>query len=97
MLDTAFNAALNILKKSDAEDLQANAIVGLKVDFGSISSDFTSNMFMLSLSGTPFKIRPIPNYNKFRFLHELKIYFEQGMMSENDYQNEFRKIEKLYS
>ena len=96
LLDAAFNTALDILK-SQAENLQANAIVGLKVDFGNISSDVTSNMFMLSLSGTPVKIRPIPNYNKFKFLHELKTYFEQGMMSEDDYKNECRKIEELYS
>lgn len=72
-------------------------IIGLKVDFGSISSDSSSNMFMISLSGTAVRTRPLPNYNKLKLLLEVKTYFEQGMLSETDYQNECRKIEELYS
>lgn len=96
LLDSAFNTAMNLLKES-AKSLNANAIIGLKVDFGSISSDSSSNMFMISLSGTAVRTRPLPNYNKLKLLLEVKTYFEQGMLSETDYQNECRKIEELYS
>ena len=96
MLDSAFKTALDILK-NHAESLHANAIIGLKVDFGNISSDVTSNMFMISLSGTAVRIRPLPNYNKYKYLYELKTYYGQGMLSETDYQRECQRIEEMYS
>ena len=49
MLDSAYQTALDLLK-DHARRLQANAIVGLKVDFGNISSDVSSNMFMIGNS-----------------------------------------------
>lgn len=96
MLDSAYQTALDLLK-DHARRLQANAIIGLKVDFGNISSDVSSNMFMISLSGTAVKIRPLPNYNKYKLLCELKTYYEQGMLSESDYQQECKRIEEMYS
>lgn len=89
-LDCVYIEALDQLKDK-AVDICADAVVGLKVDYSEISGKDKS-MFMVSLTGTPVKIKQYPNYRKYKLLQELKSFLRDGIISQEEYDIEISKL-----
>lgn len=90
-LDELYNDIINTIT-SKAEAIGANAIIGLHVDFDEISGKGKS-MFMVTAIGTAVSIKPVYNrYEVFKKLHELKVYFDDGFMTPEEYEREVKLI-----
>lgn len=89
-LERVYSTGLSQLK-ARAIELNANAIVGLHVDFDEISGKDKS-MFMVAFTGTAVKIKKIPNYRRLRLLQELKSFLADGLISQEEYNREVKKI-----
>lgn len=90
-LDELYNDIINTIT-SKAEAIGANAIIGLHVDFDEISGKGKS-MFMVTAIGTAVSIKPVYNrYEVYKKLHELKVYYEDGFMSSEEYERETKSI-----
>lgn len=82
---------------ASAQGLGANAILGYKIDFDEISGQGKS-MFMISVSGTAVKLKPIEiddtirnferRYDIYKKLYDLKHFVECGVITEEQYQTE---------
>lgn len=75
-----------------AKELNANAIVGIRIDFDEISAKGKS-MFMLSAQGTAVSVS-INRLTIFKKLHELKVYLNDGLLSQEEYERECTRINK---
>ena len=75
-----------------AKDLNANAIVGIRIDFDEISAKGKS-MFMLYAQGTAVNVS-INRLTIFKKLHELKVYLNDGLLSQEEYERECTRINK---
>lgn len=97
-LKAIYSEALDVLKRK-AKSLGANAIVGLKIDFDEISGKGKS-MFMISVSGTAvqFEYDSVRDdrYDLYELLYKLKNYCDKGILSEEEYQFEKRKLMQRY-
>lgn len=80
--------------KNKAENMGANAIVGIHMDFDEISGKDKS-MFMVSISGTAVKIVP-DRYEKYRLLHEILLYQKEGVITDEEYEFEKGRIADMY-
>ena len=76
-----------------AGSLGANAIVGLHIDFDEISGKGKS-MFMVAVSGTAvrFEYNHNDRYNLCEKLYKLKLYYKEGILSNEEYEYEKKKI-----
>lgn len=70
----------------------ANAIVGFSVSTNQISSKGMS-MFMVTATGTAVKLE-IDRYAQFEKLHQLHVFFNEGIISEEEYKYEEERIRK---
>ena len=68
----------------------ANAIVGVKMDFDEVAANGKS-MFMLTAQGTAVEVS-IDRLLLYKKLHELKIYFEDGLLSQEEYDRECNRV-----
>lgn len=90
-LDTVYGDVLSTLT-TKAKEVGANAIVGVRMDFNEISAKGKS-MFMLTAQGTAVVIS-IDRRDLCKKLHELKIYLEDGLLSQEEYERECSKVNK---
>ena len=77
-----------------ARKLNANAILGLNIDFDEISGDGKS-MFMVSASGTAVILEKEfkdDRYEMYKLLSDIHDYWKKGFLSENEYEYEKEKI-----
>ncbi len=81
--------------KEKAELKGANAIIGVHIDFDNISAKGMS-MFMVSAQGTAVKLsdnsKNYSRYNMYRLLHEIKSFLDEGIISQDDYEIEAKRI-----
>ena len=92
-LDAIYNDVMYELKRK-AKSLNADAILGLSIDFDEISGGGKS-MFMVSASGTAVKILPY-RYEKYKLLHEILQYRNDKLITEEEYEFEKRRISDMY-
>ena len=90
-LDTVYGDVLSTLS-TKAKEVGANAIVGVRMDFNEISAKGKS-MFMLTAQGTAVVIS-IDRLDLCKKLHELKIYLEDGLLSQEEYERECSRVNK---
>ncbi|MBO4588492.1 MAG: heavy metal-binding domain-containing protein [Bacteroidales bacterium] len=88
-LDTVYSDVLSALS-TKAKELGANAIVGVKMDFDEISANGKS-MFMLTAQGTAVEVS-IDRFMLYKRLHELKVYLEDGLLSQEEYERECNHV-----
>ena len=88
-LDIVYSNVLSALSDK-AKEVGANAIVGVRLDFDEISANGKS-MFMLTAQGTAVEasIDRFALYNK---LHELKLYLNDGLISQEEYERECNHV-----
>lgn len=88
-LDRVYGDVLSSMS-AKATEMRANAIVGVRMDFDEISAKGKS-MFMLTAQGTAVvvSVDRLQIYNK---LHELKLYLEDGLLSQEEYERECKRI-----
>ena len=77
-----------------AEKLGANAILGLRFSFNEISGKDKS-MFMVSGYGTSAFIEP-DNIERLEKIHKLNIFLTEGLISEDEYNEEKKKLQDIY-
>jgi len=78
--------------KEQAKRKGANAIVGFSVSTNQISSKGMS-MFMVTATGTAVKLE-IDRYAQFEKLHQLHVFYNEGIISEEEYKYEESRIRK---
>lgn len=81
--------------KEKAKLKGANAIIGVHIDFDNISAKGMS-MFMVSAQGTAVKLsddsKDYSRYDMYRLLHEIKSFLDEGIISQDDYEIEVKRI-----
>ena len=90
-LDTVYSDVLSALA-AKAKEVGANAIVGVSMDFDEISANGKS-MFMLTAQGTAVLVS-LDRLALFKKLHELKVYLDDGLLSQEEYDRECNRINK---
>lgn len=95
-LDKMYQAAVKEITQK-AKALKADAVVGLQMHFGSVNiSSASRTVFMLSASGTAVKLSDSSldygRYDMYRLLHEIKSYLNEGIISQEDYDIEVKRI-----
>lgn len=93
-LDSVYNDVLSLLSDK-AKEIGANAIVGVKMDFDEISANGKS-MFMLTAQGTAVEVS-IDRLFLYKKLHELKLYLEDGFLSQEEYERECNRVRNSMS
>lgn len=88
-LDSIYGNVIAMLS-AKAKEMGANAIVGVKMDFDEISANGKS-MFMLTAQGTAVEVS-IDRLLLYKRLHELKIYLEDGLLSQEEYERECNRV-----
>ena len=88
-LDSVYCDVLSTLSDK-AEEMGANAIVGIKMDFDEVSANGKS-MFMLTAQGTAVEVS-IDRLLLYKKLHELKLYLEDGLLSQEEYERECNRV-----
>lgn len=88
-LDSVYRDVLLMLSNKACE-MGANAIVGVKMDFDEVAANGKS-MFMLTAQGTAVEVS-IDRLLLYKKLHELKIYFEDGLLSQEEYDRECNRV-----
>lgn len=92
-LDDLFNDVKNQLV-ARAEELGANAILGMRLSFSEVSGK-NKSMFMMSGYGSAALIEP-DNIERLEKLHKLNVYLTEGLLSEEQYNKEKQKLSDLY-
>ena len=94
-LDDLYAHAKNDLMNK-ASSLGANAIVGFRLNVSELSAKGTQ-MFMLSAYGTAVKVSQVESgrYEQFEKLHQMKLYFEEGIITEEEYKYETEQIKQV--
>ena len=77
-----------------AEELGANAILGMRLSFNEISGK-NKSMFMMSGYGTAALIEP-DIIERMEKVHKLNVYLSEGLLTEEEYNNEKQKLSELY-
>ena len=90
-LDTVYSDVLSALS-AKAKEVGANAIVGIRMDFDEISANGKS-MFMLTAQGTAVVVS-IDRLALCKKLHELKVYLNDGLLSQEEYERECSRVNK---
>lgn len=90
-LESGYDNVISQLE-TKAKELNANAIVGIRIDFDEISAKGKS-MFMLSAQGTAVNVS-INRLTIFKKLHELRVYLNDGLLSQEEYERECTRINK---
>ena len=88
-LDRVYSDVLSSLS-AKATEMRANAIVGVRMDFDEISAKGKS-MFMLTAQGTAVVVS-VDRLQISNKLHELKLYLEDGLLSQEEYERECKHI-----
>lgn len=88
-LDSVYRDVLSMLSNK-AREMGANAIVGVKMDFDEVAANGKS-MFMLTAQGTAVEVS-IDRLLLYKKLHELKLYFEDGLLSQEEYDRECNRV-----
>lgn len=88
-LDKVYNDVLSSLS-AKAVEMRANAIVGVRMDFDEVSAKGKS-MFMLTAQGTAVVVS-VDRMQIYSKLHELKLYLEDGLLSQGEYERECKHI-----
>ena len=80
-----------------AKKLGANAVVGIKIDFDEISGQ-GKQMFMLCISGTAVNIskKTSNRYELYQLLNNLQTFYQNGIITEEEYKYEKKKITSSY-
>lgn len=89
-MDELYSGALDQLSESALEK-SANAVIGLQANFSEISGHDKS-MFMITLTGTAVKVKRIPNYRKLHLLQDLKSFLNDGIISQEEYDQELQNL-----
>lgn len=90
-LDTVYSDVLSALS-AKAKEVGANAIVGVRMDFDEISANGKS-MFMLTAQGTAVVVS-IDRLALCKKLHELKVYLNDGLLTQEEYERECNRVNK---
>lgn len=95
-LGTIYNEVMSELERK-AESLNADAILGLNIDFDEVSGGGKS-MFMVSASGTAVVLGKIheDRYAVYRLLENIYSYHEKGFLTNEEYQYEKERIINEY-
>jgi len=88
-LDNVYCDVLSTLSDK-AKEMGANAIVGIKMDFDEVSANGKS-MFMLTAQGTAVEVS-IDRLLLYKKLHELKLYLDDGLLSQEEYERECNRV-----
>ena len=84
--------------REKAEKLGANAVIGLNVEFEEVSVK-GKNYYMVTAVGTAiryFKAISADRYEIFKKLHELKLFFNENLISQEEYEREVALIKNQY-
>lgn len=90
-LDRVYSDVLSSLSVK-ATEMGANAIVGVRMDFDEISAKGKS-MFMLTVQGTAV-IVSVDRFQIYSKLHDMKLYLEDGLLSQEEYERECKHIQE---
>ena len=84
--------------REKAVKLGANAVIGLNVEFDEVSIK-GKNYYMVTAVGTAIrysKTISADRYEIFKKLHELKLYFNENLISQEEYEREVALIKNQY-
>lgn len=95
-MDNMYQEAIKNLSYK-AQQRGANAIVGIKIDFDEISGQ-GKQMFMLCVTGTAVNIskKASNRYELYQLLNNLQIFYQNGIITEEEYKYEKNKITSSY-
>lgn len=95
-MDNMYQEAIKNLSYK-ARELGANAVVGIKINFDEVSGQ-GKQMFMLCVTGTAVSIsRKTSNrYELYQLLNSLQTFYQNGIITEEEYKYEKNKITSSY-
>ena len=88
-LEKLYEKITDVIKK-DAESKGANAVIGYQIDFDEISGQ-NKSLFMVTAIGTAVVVS-VDRYEVYKKLHELKVYLDDGLLTEEEYEREEKRI-----
>lgn len=96
-LSLIYKTVINELEEK-ANNLNANAVLGLHLDFDEVSGG-SKSMFMVSASGTAVLLEKTfeDRYSMYRLLNDIYDYWKKGLFSEEEYDCEKKRIIANYS